>query len=393
MSRPSAVVISPESPYPMHGGGAIRTASLLHYLAARYHLDLVLFRQAGDSDPALSLPPGLVRNAWTVTLPFHSRGSSSWLLRNSRRWLAGAPPLLDRFSGQGAHIASHLSGRRYDLGLIEHFWCAPYLEQLAPLCQRTVLDLHNVESELHDSSARSTAWPFSMAHRRFAQAYRREERFWLPRFSQLLCTSPDDVRRAAARAPGTRIVLYPNALPYVPLPSVPGDDVIGFSANFAYHPNIAAVRFLMTEIWPRIADRFPALKLRLIGRNPAAISEYVKRSPRVEITGPVEDAVGELARVKVAIVPLVSGSGTRLKIIEAWAAARAVVSTSIGAEGLATENGSNIVLADTSVDFAASVGELLGSNDRRGRIGCSGRHTYEEFYTWESAWRCLESTL
>ena len=94
MSRPTAVVISPEAPYPMHGGGAIRTASLLHYLARHYDLDLILFRQAGDSDPALSLPQGLVRRSSTITLPFHSRRPLAWALRNGRRWLLGSPPLV-----------------------------------------------------------------------------------------------------------------------------------------------------------------------------------------------------------------------------------------------------------------------------------------------------------
>src|SRR5450432_402646 len=131
MSRPSALVISPEAPYPMQGGGAIRTASLLHYLVRDYDLDLILFRQAGDTDPALSLPSALARNVETIS-----------------------PPLLNRFSGQASEIAAVLEGRRYDLGLIEHFWCAPYVEQLEHVCARTILDLHNVESALHLSCAR-----------------------------------------------------------------------------------------------------------------------------------------------------------------------------------------------------------------------------------------------
>jgi glycosyltransferase involved in cell wall biosynthesis len=393
MSRPAAVVITPEAPYPMHGGGAIRTASLLHYLSPRYDLDLILFRQARDSDPALSLPPGLVRNSWTITLPFHSRRPVPWLLRNGKRWLTGAPPLLHRFSGQASEIESHLAGHRYDLGLIEHFWCAPYVEQLAPICARTVLDLHNIESELHASCARSGSWPLSTAHARFARVYRQEEMRWMPRFSRLLCTSEEDAGRAQDLSPDSQVTLYPNALPRVPLPVAYEEEVIGFSANFEYHPNIAAVRFLMKEIWPGLAARFPGLKLRLIGKNPQAVSAYVNGNPRVEATGPVEDAIRELARVKVAIVPLVSGSGTRLKIIEAWAAARAVVATSIGAEGLGAIPGTNIVLADTPANFAASVGELLGSNHRRGRIGCAGRHTYEEGFTWEAAWRNLGAGL
>ena len=186
-----------------------------------------------------------------------------------------------------------------------------------------------------------------------------------------------------------RATVYPNALPLIPVPVAVEEQVIGFSGNFEYHPNIAAVRFFVNTIWPLLSRGFPNLKLRLIGRNPHAVKSYIGGDPRIETTGPVEDAVAELAKVEVAIVPLLSGSGTRLKILEAWAAARPVVATSIGAEGLGARSDVDLVLADTPATFAASVSELLGSKERRRRIGYAGRHTYEENFTWEQAWRSL----
>jgi glycosyltransferase involved in cell wall biosynthesis len=374
----------------MHGGGAIRTASLLHYLTRRYDVDLILFRQAGDSDPALSLPPGLVRECFTITLPFHSRRPLAWVLRNGRRWLIGAPPLLHRFSHQGGEIASILDGRTYDCGVIEHFWCAPYVEHLARLCKYTVLDLHNIESALHASCAQSVSWPLSTAHRRFERACLREEARWLPVFSRLLATSEVDADRVRSIAPDASVTVYRNALPEVPVPNVPEEQVIGFSGNFEYHPNIQGVRFFVQRVWPLLASQFPNLRLRLIGKNPHAVAGCLKGVSRIETTGPVEDAIVELAKVKVVVVPLVSGSGTRLKILEAWAAARPVVATSLGAEGLDSRPGSNIILADAPQTFAASVGRLLGSKEERLRIGCAARRTFEEGFTWESAWESLD---
>jgi len=389
MSRPAAVVLSPESPYPMHGGGAIRTASLLQYLAARYEVDLVLFRQAGDSDPARSLPPGLVRRASTITLPFHSKRPKAWAIRNTRRWLRGSPPLLDRFSGQGNAVSGTLQGERYDLGIIEHFWCAPYVEQLVPVCERTWLDLHNIESELHASCAVSAKWPLSAAHSRFARAYVREEMRWLPRFSGLLATSESDAKRVRQLAPGTRVSVYRNALPAIPVPNVREEEVIAFSGNFEYHPNLEAVRHLCRHIWPVLAAQYPTLRLRLIGKNPQAAAAAIRDLPRIDMTGQLEDAVAELARARVVIVPLLSGSGTRLKILEAWAAAKPVVSTPIGAEGLDAVDGLEIILAPTAGSFVASVCELLGSVQRRRQIGAAARQKYEREYTWESAWSTL----
>jgi hypothetical protein len=123
----------------------------------------------------------------------------AWMLRNFRRWVRGAPPLLDRFSQQHAEIDEILRNRSYDVGMIEHFWCAPYLAQLSKVCRRTVLDLHNVESALHASCARAGSWPLSSAHRRFENSYVREERSCLPGFSQLLVTSEDDAKNRAGK--------------------------------------------------------------------------------------------------------------------------------------------------------------------------------------------------
>jgi glycosyltransferase involved in cell wall biosynthesis len=128
---------------------------------------------------------------------------------------------------------------------------------------------------------------------------------------------------------------------------------------------------------------------RLAGKNPEAIARFLRRDPRIQILGPVEDAVVELARARVAIVPLRAGSGTRFKIVEAWAAGRAVVSTTIGAEGLGAVDGEHLLLADTPERFADAVSALLDSADLRGRLGRAGRRFYEEKFTWESAWASL----
>jgi glycosyltransferase involved in cell wall biosynthesis len=95
----------------------------------------------------------------------------------------------------------------------------------------------------------------------------------------------------------------------------------------------------------------------------------------------------------VAIVPLLAGSGTRIKILEAWAAGTPVVSTTFGAEGLEYRDGEHLVLADDPENFTAAVSQLLALPVNRERIGAAGRRLYEERYTWESAWKALDSIL
>jgi glycosyltransferase involved in cell wall biosynthesis len=110
------------------------------------------------------------------------------------------------------------------------------------------------------------------------------------------------------------------------------------------------------------------------------------------LIGPVEDAIAEIARAKVAVVPVFAGSGTRFKIIEAWAAGTPVVSTTIGAEGLGAEHERNILIADSSRDMRETIAALLRSDQIRATVGAAGRELYQERFTWESAWRALESS-
>jgi len=363
---------------------------LLHYLALRYEVDLVVFRQPGDPDPGQRLPAGLVHRVWVVDLPAHGRTLAARVVRNALRVARRVPPLVDRFAGFGREIERALEGRRYDIGVVEHFWCAPYGEQMAKICGRTVLDLHNIESVLHQRCGEVESGARAWAHRVFGRASLKLERTWLPRFSEVLAASESDAERARAIAPGARVTVYPNALPLTPLPLRGGEDAIVFSGNMEYHPNISAVRFFRREVWPLLRERWPGLVWRLIGKSPEAARKFTSGDARIQEQGQVDDAIRELARAKVAVVPVLAGSGTRLKILEAWAAGLPVVSTTLGAEGLGARDGESLLLADGGPAFAEAVSRLLACNDLRERVGMAGRLLLEKEFTWETAWRKLD---
>jgi hypothetical protein len=223
---------------------------------------------------------------------------------------------------------------------------------LKPACERIVLNLHNVESELLRRSAEVESGPAALLFRRFAAQCAVLECKWVPEFDTVLSPSA-----------------FPNTIPYVERPSVAREHEIAFSGNLEYQPNQVAVRWFAREIWPILRAADPELGWRLIGKNEHAIRRYI--GPGIVATGPVPAAIPELARAKVAVVPLLSGSGTRVKIIEAWAAGVPVISTTIGAEGLPYTAGEDILIADTGEEFAAA--------DR-------GRVLYEQRLTWQTAW-------
>lgn len=386
MKQRSCLFLTPESPYPLHGGGALRSASLLHYLAQRYAVEVLVFRQPGET---VSMPDGVARKMSVLDLPWHARHLPAKIWRNGLRFAQRSPPLMDRFSGFGDRIAALVEGREYELGVIEHFWCAPYFKQVSAVSQRTVLDLHNIESVLHQRCSATEAWPVSTLHRRFASACQKMERVWLPQFSQVLVASESDATQVRESSPAARVTVYPNSLPYRPLPARDERDYVVFTGNLEYHPNMAAVRWFRRDIWPLLRDRWP-VTWRLVGKNPSIVRKYTYGDSRIETSGAIPDVMPELAMAKVAVVPLLAGSGTRLKILEAWAAGCPVVSTTLGAEGLPVVDGENILLADEAESFARAVSRLLASQVLRRRIGSAGRALYEREFTWEAAARRLD---
>jgi polysaccharide biosynthesis protein PslH len=364
MKPPRALFLTPEEPKTGSGGGALRSASLLAYLQNKYDVQPVTF----------SLRP-------------HSRSPEARLWRNVVRLAHGRPPLFDRFSGYENQIGAALQGR-YAVAVVEHFWCASYAGLLRTRCGKLVLDLHNIESQLARTHANAARWPASWASRRFAESYQRLEREWLPRFDTILTASEDDRRRIDH--PDVRV--FPNALPEITRPSVCEADAIVFSGNLEYHPNVEAVRWFRTRIWPQVREHAPGMDWRLLGSHPEAVARFTGGDPRIRVIGPVEDAVANLAEAKVCLAPLLSGSGTRFKILEAWAAGRAVVATTLGAEGLGARHGEHLLLADNPEDFAGAILRLWNDPPLRARLGDAGWSRYHDLFTWQAAWRKLDQS-
>ncbi|HEV3332896.1 MAG TPA: glycosyltransferase [Bryobacteraceae bacterium] len=367
----------------------MRTASLLHYLARSYSVDLIVFRQPGEPDPGARISRGLAERVSIIDLPAHRRGGASRSLRNAIRLARRVPPLIDRFSRFEHEVARAVENQEYAVGIIEHFWCAPYWDQISPVCRHTVLDLHNIESVLHERCAQVETGAAGLAHRLFAQASAKLERKWFPYFSEVLVPSETDAKQVLTLANQAHVIVYPNAIPLPPLPTPIKEDAIVFSGNLEYHPNISAVRFFRREVWPQLRERWPGLVWRLIGKNPQGVAQWTAGDPRIELSGPVDDAVAELARCKIAVVPVLAASGTRLKILEAWAAGLPVVSTTLGAEGLPVVDGQQILLADSALKFTEATARLLENEGLRASLGRAGRLLLEDQFTWEKAWENL----
>lgn len=147
----------------------------------------------------------------------------------------------------------------------------------------------------------------------------------------------------------------------------------------------------MREIWPLLKQRCPAVRLYLAGRSPAgSVIEIANSHPAITLIADPEDIRPWIGKAAVYVCPIIDGGGTRLKILDALAMGKAVVSTSIGCEGLEVKNGKNILVADSPEDFANGVARLLADPALRSRLGTHGRELVERTYGWQAIAQHLE---
>jgi len=176
----------------------------------------------------------------------------------------------------------------------------------------------------------------------------------------------------------------PNGVPEMPIHLV-------FTGSMDWYPNEDAMLHFMQTILPSIRREIPAVSLTVAGRNPSGRLVQAAGEAGVLITGTVDDIRPEIAKAAVYVVPLRIGGGTRLKIFEAFAMGKAVVSTTIGAEGLPLVPGEHFLRADDPAEFARVVVSLLRDPVRRKALGASGRRLVEERYSWAQVAREFEA--
>ncbi|MGH6712396.1 MAG: glycosyltransferase, partial [Bradyrhizobium sp.] len=209
-----------------------------------------------------------------------------------------------------------------------------------------------------------------------------------------LCSVADQ-RRLLDEVPTARTIVIPNAADvdfYKPRPADPPPDgrTVVFFGLMSYMPNIDGVTHFIQDIWPRIAAANADARCRMIGGSPPP-QLLALAGPRVEFTGFVPDLRPYLAAAAAVVVPLRLGGGTRLKIVEAMAMNKAMVSTTLGAEGIDAVPGRDILIEDQPDAFADAVSRLLTEPELAARIGNSARQLSEARYAWSAAARALEA--
>ena len=377
--------LSPTVPFPLTDGGRIRVFNLLKQIAQKSDVTLLaLETQPTDAEGVtelqqLGIQVHLVPNA--PTLPRVSFGT----LANA--FLKRQPITVARYDlpVYRQKFRELVATENFALVHYEMFHTAQFRTEVD---LPSVLSQQNVDSAIWRRLCGETANPFyKFAYWTQQLAFQRYERGLSPKFDAVTCTSDIDAAVFQRHCSADNIEIIPNGVDvthYQPDFTSETPAHLIYIGSMDWYPNEDAVAFFAAEVLPGIQDKVPDVQFSIVGGNPSTRVQKLAAREGVIVTGRVPEIKPYFAEATVFVVPLRIGSGTRLKILEALAMGKAIVSTSVGAEGLDLKDGEEIFIADEPTTFADAVTRLLTDASLRRRVGENGRARVEQDYDWRS---------
>lgn len=377
-------VLTSRLPFPPREGHQLRSWHLLDALASRHEVHLLSFLRADD----LPDEPGPWRDrlASVETFRIPAEDSRVSLAAAVARGTLGASPFLAaKYSVPRMRARLAELSRSSDLvhvDMLALMGNADVVPSHVPL----VMNAHNVEHRLLEARAGIEANPFA---RRFLAAQapklRAFEQAACRRCDAVLACSTDDAEALASLAPGTRLQVVPNGVDLDanrPSEQAPTGDLV-FVGQMGWFPNRDGVEWFLREVFPRIQALRPGTRFTLVGKA-QGLDVPAELAPHVTLAGFVPDLRPYVHDAAVYVVPLRAGSGTRLKVLEAMALGKAIVTTHVGSEGIELVDGESALYADDADAFAARVVELLDDPARVAALGRAARERADAKYGWRA---------
>ena len=374
---------------PLDSGGKIRSYNILRELARNHSVTFFSFHPEHE-DAAHAELDRLFERVVSCPIKLPAAKSASEFLRYAASVFSPEPYAIRKYCQP--QVATELRklarSRRFDVIVCDFLVAAGVIPW--ELDSPKVLFTHNVEAMIwkrHCEIARNPLWK-ALSWREW-QTMLRAERKYLRKADHVLAVSQADRDFFAEFVPAAKLTVIPTGvdIEYFQPSNEPEDpQTLVFTGSMDWLPNEDGILFFVQEILPLVRAEVPSARLSVVGRKPSRkLQELAAANPQcLHLTGWVEDIRPYMAKGAVCVVPLRVGSGTRLKIFEAMAMGKAVVSTTIGAEGLPGRHGVELLLADSPADFAKCVTTLLHQDALRQRIGSAARALVETRYSWRS---------
>jgi len=374
--------------YPLDTGGKIRTAKLLEQLKNIFDITLSSNYEASRDKPYLERMTGLCREYHPVPWKPVQKYTSRFYLRLITRMFSRYPIIVlnDYSKDIEETILRLMSNDRYDL-LICDFLQPSLNFQKIDSCP-VLLFQHNVESVIPRRHFEVAVNPFLKLF--WWLQWRKMERYegeMCQRFTATVTVSESDKSLLVEKFGARNVFSIPTGVDtdyFSPSEQVEVNNSLVFTGSMDWLPNEDAILFFARDILPRIRQRIPEVKLTVVGRNPSrALLNEVKKYPEIELTGWVSDVRPFIARHSLYVIPLRIGGGTRIKVYEAMAMGKAVISTSVGVEGLPVRDGKHVLIADDPEHFAKQIVRLLNDVDGRKKLENSAKN-YVRNFKWEN---------
>lgn len=376
------LVLDEEIPFPLNTGKRIRTWNLLGRLKDRHEITFLSWGRGN--------PPAEFDGVRFIGLGRDLPAMRGWPFYAALGWnlLSPRPYSVDRHVSAEfkAKVREILGRERFDL---VHCEWTPYIEAMQGLTDRcpTVLSAHNVEAQIWKLYLQTETNPLKREYIRIQ--HRKFERFEREAARACECVTAVSQQDADVfRSHGcANVRVIPNGVDEAyfhvrPDPIRPRSMV--FTGSMDWRPNQDGIAHFLAEIFPRIRTLVPDVSLRIVGRNPPSwLADMAAHMPDVTMTGTVDDVRPFIAESALYIVPLRVGGGSRLKILEALAMGKPVLSTTIGAEGLLLDDGEHLILRDSPQEFAEIAALALREPEKFEALGVRGREKVLEFYTWD----------
>lgn len=387
-------------PYPPHGGVLQRGFNLLRELGKRHEVHLLAFHHPDE------LPHGEPVEHSKRELGTFCRGVEYFDLAPKKSPLHMATGLAfaafhrqpfsvlaHRSAKLGSRIAELCRASRFDLVHLDTIALAPYAAACggAPL----VLAHHNIESQLMERRAEREQGSLRQLYvRKQAARLRRLEAEVSGQFAVNITVSQADAELLEKICPGARTAVIPNGVDTDYFHPRRGNETptLVFTGGMGMFANRDAVHWFIDSIWPLVKAKVPNARFLAIGKKASQYAlESAQRDPSIEVPGFVPDVRPFVERSAIYVVPMRVGGGTRLKVVDAMAQGKAIVSTSLGVEGIDGRDGEHFVVADDAATFAEKIVHLLNAPDERLRLGTAARLRAEEAYCWKSLGRQLDT--
>jgi sugar transferase (PEP-CTERM/EpsH1 system associated) len=389
---------------PLDKGGKLRTWHLMRHLAKHHAITYLAFAEPGTPQADIDGMKEVAARVETVTRTDPRKGSWRFYADAAMHLVDPLPYAVAKYRSREyrRRLQALIAGQRFDVIVCDFLFPAVNLPEQLP-CP-AVMFTHNVESEIWRRHAETKTSPLSRLL--YGMQYRRMLRYearQLARFDGVLAVSDADrdtfarIYPGATRRPvhvvhtGVDTEYFRSSASQQPPATSPAQLV--FTGSMDWLPNEDAMVFFCRDVLPLIRAEEPNVQLSIVGRAPTPAVQKLADEAGIQVTGRVDDVRPYMRDAAVYVVPLRIGGGTRLKIFEAMAMGKAVVSTTVGAEGLPVTHGEHVLLADEPGSFANAVVALIRDGDRRRQLESAARALVIERYDWSAVAGDLEEAL